>query len=143
MTDASGTNWSYLGSEERFQRVKGMQAENRIVPVVGDFAGPKALRAIGDYVREIGETVDVFYLSNVEQYLFNDDIWRPFYDNVATLPLSEEAIFIRTVFGARPAECGRPELPVKAPLIGSVGDFLADYRSGGVTTRCSLLERSH
>lgn len=142
MTDASGTNWSYLGSEERFQRVKRMQIENRIVPVVGDFAGPKALRAIGNYVRGIGSSIDVFYVSNVEQYLFNDNTWEPFYDNVATLPIGDDAIFIRTVFGARPAECGRPELPVRAPLVGSISKLLADFRNGGVTTRCSLLERS-
>jgi hypothetical protein len=142
MTDASGTNWSYLGSEERFQRVKRMQLANLIVPVVGDFAGPKTLRVIGNYVRGMGDTIDVFYTSNVEQYLFTEDVWRPFYDNVATLPIGDDAIFIRTFFGARPRECGRPDLPVKTPLIGSIAELLADYRSGAIETRCALVERS-
>ena len=34
-----------------------MQERNLIVPVVGNFAGPKALRAIGRYVRERQGTV--------------------------------------------------------------------------------------
>ena len=40
-TDRSGTERSYLASEESFTLVKNMQARNLIVPVVGDFAGPK------------------------------------------------------------------------------------------------------
>ena len=40
-----------------------------LVPVVGNFAGPKALRDVGQYIREHGGTVSAFYLSNVEQYL--------------------------------------------------------------------------
>jgi hypothetical protein len=44
--------WCYLASAQTFERVRRMQARNLIVPVVGDFAGPKALRAIGDWLRE-------------------------------------------------------------------------------------------
>ena len=40
------------------------------MPLVGDFAGAKALRAVGDWVRRQDAVVDVFYVSNVEQYLF-------------------------------------------------------------------------
>ena len=48
-TDQAGQPRSYLASEENFQAVRAMHAKNLIVPVVGDFAGPKALRRVGQY----------------------------------------------------------------------------------------------
>jgi hypothetical protein len=67
----------------------------------------KALRAVGQYLREHGALVAAFYTSNVEQYLF-----RPgqgprgrgvinggagnFYSNVASLPLDANSVFIRS-----------------------------------------------
>ena len=36
-----------------------------------------------------------FYVSNVEQYLFQDGKDGPFYDNVATLPVDSASVFIR------------------------------------------------
>jgi hypothetical protein len=141
MTDDSGTNWSYLGSEERFQRVKRMQLANLIVPVVGDFAGPRTMRAIADYVRGLGDTIDVFYVSNVEQYLFPDGPWRSFYDNVSTFPLSADAIFIRSFFRAA-RRCDNPSLPNRTPVTASIANHLEDYRSGEIETECALAERS-
>src|SRR6185503_7325024 len=44
-TDEEGTNRSYLGSEENFKTLQSLEKRNLIVPVVGDFAGPKAIRA--------------------------------------------------------------------------------------------------
>ena len=38
--------------------------------VIGDFAGPKALRAVGRWVRAHDAKIDALYVSNVEQYLF-------------------------------------------------------------------------
>ena len=57
-----------------------MQLKNLIVPIVGDFAGPKALRAVGRFVRERGGKVTSFYTSNVEQYLFQNQVWKRYYD---------------------------------------------------------------
>ena len=62
------------------------RGRNLVVPVSGDFGGPKAIRAIGAYVRAQGGVVSAFYLSNVEQYLFQDRKDCAFYDNVAALP---------------------------------------------------------
>jgi hypothetical protein len=94
-TDAAGQYLSYLGNEARFAFVQDLQRRNLIVPVVGNFAGPKAIRAIGDYVRGRDATVSVFYLSNVEQYLRQDGLWTTFCENVAALPVDGESVFIR------------------------------------------------
>ena len=58
------------GDRGRLSRsLKDLQSRNLVVPVVGDFGGPKAIRAIGEYLKSHGATVAAFYLSNVEQYL--------------------------------------------------------------------------
>ena len=77
------------------QFVKGLHEKNLIVPVSGDFGGDKALRAIGAWLHKHGGTVSAFYVSNVEQYLFQDDKNRAFYENVGTLPMTDASVFIR------------------------------------------------
>jgi hypothetical protein len=88
---------SYLASEENFQVIRSLHQKNLFVPVVGNFSGPKALRAVGRYIREREALVSAFYLSNVEQYLSRDGVWYTFCGNVATLPLDDSSTFIRSV----------------------------------------------
>jgi hypothetical protein len=94
-TDAGGHGLSYLVSEESFRVLKDLESKNMIVPVVGNFSGPKALRGVGAYIREHGATVSAFYVSNVEQYLRRDTTWPAFCANVATMPLDDTSVFIR------------------------------------------------
>src|SRR5262249_36248084 len=100
-TDAQGVFRSYLANEENFNVLKSLESKNLIVPVVGNFAGPKAIRAVGKYVKDNQATVVAFYLSNVEQYLQQDGIWDDFCRSVATLPLDASSTFIRSVRGGR------------------------------------------
>lgn len=95
--DGAGNQIAYLANEELFGYMKTLESNNLLVPVVGNFAGPKALRAVGSYIRERGETVQAFYLSNVEDYL-TGGLWQTFCNNVASLPLTESSTFI---YGAR------------------------------------------
>ena len=99
-TDQEQRNRSYLANEENYHVLKTLHSKNLIVPVVGNFGGPKALRAVGNYIREHGSQVMAFYLSNVEQYLEQDRIWDAFCRNVATMPIDENSLFIRSVRGA-------------------------------------------
>jgi hypothetical protein len=98
---ASGAERTYLASEGAFAFVKKLQGSNLIVPVVGDFAGPKALRSIGAYLRDRGATVTAFYVSNVETYLQRNGRLQAFCANVAALPLDEASTFIRPSGRAR------------------------------------------
>ena len=111
---------SFLASEENFRAIKDLEERNLIVPVVGNFGGPKALRAVGDYVRRHGATVSAFYLSNVEQYLRQDGIWYAFCANVATMPLDEQSTFIRSGQGFGGGGGGG--------LRNSLGSMLAETR---------------
>jgi hypothetical protein len=98
-TDGAGLNRSFLGSEENFQVLKDLEERNLIVPVVGNFGGPKSLRTVGKYLKDHQATVVAFYLSNVEQYLNQDGIWPQFCANVASLPLDDHSTFIRSTGG--------------------------------------------
>jgi hypothetical protein len=108
--DPSGRALSYLASEETFATVKDLEIKNLVVPVVGDFAGPKALRAIGRYLKVHGATVSAFYLSNVESYLRQDNRWPVFCGNIAALPIDAASVFIRpTGFPPLRTPLGAPE----------------------------------
>jgi len=93
--DATGQPKSFLSSEENYQYVKTLHEKNLIMPVSGDFGGPKTIRAIGAYLNEHHGKLRAFYVSNVEQYLFQDGKEYAFYDNVATLPIDSASVFIR------------------------------------------------
>jgi hypothetical protein len=98
-TDGANVNRGFLANEENFKVLKDLEERNLVVPIVGNFAGPKALRTVGKYLKEHGAVVSAFYLSNVEQYLNQDGIWGAFCANVASLPLDEKSTFIRSQQG--------------------------------------------
>lgn len=95
-SDNDGRNRSYLATEDSFRLLKDLQTRNLIVPVVGNFGGPKAIRAVAAYLKQKEATVSVFYTSNVEQYLRQDGIWRNFCASSATLPIDATSVFLRT-----------------------------------------------
>ncbi len=105
-TDSEGHPRSYLAAEEAFASVKSLEARNLVVPVVGDFAGPRALRAVGAYLKTRAAIVSAFYVSNVEQYLRVERVWGSFCGNAARLPFDDASTFIRAGRGGRYARGG-------------------------------------
>ena len=119
-TDAGGRNWSFLAAQEAYDRVRAMHQKNLIVPLVGDFGGPRALRMAGQYVREHGAIVNVFYVSNVEDYIgpprAAQGTWDTYNRNVASLPIDDSSLFIRwSLFSGR---------GLAGPWLSSIGDFV-------------------
>ena len=102
-TDDDGVARGFLASDENFAVIKDLHSRNLIVPVVGNFAGPKAIRAVGKYIRTRGATVGAFYVSNVEQYLSREGGQEEFCASASTLPLDASSTFIRSErgFGGR------------------------------------------
>ena len=109
-TDEAGTLRGYLANEENFNVLKTLHSKNLFVPVVGNFAGPKALRAVGAWIKKHNGMVTAFYLSNVEQYLQMDGIWMDFCRNASELPIDETSQFIRSYRGAGPGFGGGASL---------------------------------
>ena len=93
--DGNGDGLSFLATEDKFTFLRDLARRNLIVPVVGNFSGPKALRGVGAFVRARGATITAFYVSNVEAYLQRAGTWPDFCANVATMPLDDASVFIR------------------------------------------------
>jgi hypothetical protein len=92
-TDGRGKNWVYLNREESYKHIREMQQKNLIVPLVGDFTGDKAIRAVTQYVKDHGSTISVFYISNVEDYI--QAKWSAYLSNLAALPADNSTLLIR------------------------------------------------
>ena len=97
--DGNGEYRSYLANEENFAFLKDLETRNLLIPVVGDFGGPKAIRAVARYLKSVDAIVSAFYLSNVEQFLVQDGKWETFCTSSSMLPLDDSSTFIRSGSG--------------------------------------------
>jgi hypothetical protein len=160
--DGQGLQRGYLANEELYRGLRDLQVRNLIVPVVGDFAGPKALRSVARYLELHHATVTVFYTSNVEQYLFHGDAWQRFYENVAALPISTRSTFIRAFFNnqgpffsSQPAPSPTPPGAIPIPnavvppagprsetLLNPISALLAAYSEGHINSYYDVIELS-
>jgi hypothetical protein len=145
--DGDGVRRSYLATEANFTVLKTIERDNLLVPLVGNFAGDKAIRAVGRYLKAHGATVTAFYLSNVEQYLFQDPAtWKTFYANVGALPLDGASTFIRSCFQG----CGGTQVPFSGrgrairgvQLLEPITDLLAALKNGKINSYSDVITRS-
>jgi hypothetical protein len=141
VVDDGGINRSYLASEESFRFVKELEQKNLVVPIVGNFGGPKAIRSIGAYLKEHDAVVSAFYLSNVEQYLFRPpqgglSIHAQFYQNVGALPLDASSTFIRSGNRQNGSRGGL------TPMMSSMMEILADFQAGQINSQNDVIIRS-
>jgi hypothetical protein len=142
-TDAAGAPRSYLASEAQYRALRDLEMRNLIVPVVGNFAGPKALRGVGRYVREHGGIISAFYVSNVEQYLFQDGLFDDFAKNVATLPVDDTSTFIRSVWSRFGYEGAEPLGPDgRATALYPIKAFVDDFEAGRLRSYFDVNQRS-
>jgi hypothetical protein len=116
-----------------------------IVPITGDFAGPKALRSVGRYLKSHDATVTAIYTSNVEQYLFQSDTnWRKYYGNIATLPIDPKSTFIRSVSNRGAFQSGPGGFGPRAQTrLCSVADLLKAFNRGMITSYYDVIAMSH
>ena len=143
-TDDNGQPRSYLASEDNFQFLREMQRQNLIVPLVGDFAGTKAIKAAAGYLKEHQATVTTFYTSNVEQYLFEQaDEWQRFYTNLATLPLDSSSTLIRSSHLA-PAGARLRRVPSNYVMLrSSIADLVKAFKEGRIQNYYNAIQMSH
>ncbi|HEX4683965.1 MAG TPA: hypothetical protein VH277_14700 [Gemmatimonadaceae bacterium] len=141
--DREGHRLSYLADENAYQYVRDMETHDRIVPVVGNVAGDKAVKAIGEYAAEHHLHVSAFYLSNVEQYLLTREGGFPeFARNVATLPHDSTSVIIRSYFG-RSGGLHPLYVPsagnVSTSMIEPIDSFLRRYAAGEIRGYADLV----
>jgi hypothetical protein len=134
-TDQAGESRGYLASETLYGRLRSLQLRNLVVPVVGDFAGAKALRQVADYLKARHAVVGAIYTSNVEQYLFQYNTWQTYYANVATMPIDEGSMFVRSCFNA----CATTARSRSAQLLDPVALLLRDVAAGRIQSYYDVL----
>jgi hypothetical protein len=101
MKDLKGKQGSFLASREDYDFVRDMHRRNLIIPIVGDFAGNKALAAVGAYLHKRKLDVSVFYVSNVEIVLLDwgsFEQFSSFAKNVKKLPTNDRSLLLRSTF---------------------------------------------
>ncbi|MFN7931512.1 MAG: hypothetical protein U0Y68_27000 [Blastocatellia bacterium] len=141
-TDLNGKQGGFLVSDEDYNVVRNLQLKNLIIPVTGNFAGAKAFPAVAEYLRKYKLTVNTIYTSNVEQYLFEYQVFDPFVANIKKLPLSEQSLFIRSA-------SSRGRHPARQPgfmftsLMQRVPVFLQDYDAGKYKTYFDLVSTNY
>ena len=147
-TDAGGSQTNYLASEEMFQFVKSMQAQDRIVPVVGDVSGPSALQAVGRAIAARGERLSAFYVSNVEFYLFGAGRIPALRRQPARHPAEQaggaDSIGVRPLFDLRTSRRRQPVPAARArrPARRLRGWALSIvWGAGGALTHCQEVRR--
>ena len=153
MTELDGeqVDHGYLATEDNYRVVKTMEERNLIVPLTGNFAGDKTLRAVGQYARDRDAKIGAFYVSNVEQYLFmQDDQAALFYSNVATLPLDASSTFIRSYsMGGRGGSGGQVTLNLKqqsgrsVQLTSPIQEMLKAFEGGQIGKYVQVIGLSH
>ena len=146
--DGAGVQRSYIASNELYGALRDFEQRNLIVPLVGNFGGPKALRSVGRYLDLHHATVSVFYTSNVEQYLFQGDLWQRFYENVGSLPLDARSTFIRAYFPNQGRvfrfEPGQPPPlgPRSEQLLNPIHVLLGAFSEGRISRYFDVIELS-
>lgn len=139
--DGAGHQLSFLADEAAFQFVRDLQARDRIVPVVGDVSGPKAMRAIAADMSARGLRLSAFYISNVEYYLFPNKSFAAYAENVGRFPRDERSVVIRSIF---PSGGSRTLAPPAAghystSLVQPLNAMIADFRAGKYATYRDLV----
>jgi hypothetical protein len=121
-----------------------MQDKDLIVPVTGDLSGTKAVRAIGEYLREINEKVTAFYASNVEFYLVRNGSFDRFVDNVRALPIDERSLLIRSYFNYAYYTSQHPQTIdnyFSVQLLQTLESLIRDQDAGGYENYYDLVTR--
>lgn len=132
-TNGEGVNLAFLATEERYRWLRNFEQRNLVVPVVADFAGEKALHAVGDFLTRRGDVVSAFYTSNVEQYLFASGVDGRFYQNVGALPIDSTSMFIRSLPGGATPGLDR--------LLNSLKDVMAHITDSAGTRAFTIHAR--
>ena len=144
-TNADSVPMAFLSSEEHYRAVRDLQLKNLIVPVVGDFGGPSAIKSVGKWLRDRELNVMAFYVSNVEQYLWRESgSAQRFYSNVSSLPLDSTSQFIRSVPPTRamPFSVNRMTVSSGSPSTGMKLSYTITTDARGVMTTQTFRDSS-
>jgi hypothetical protein len=127
--DLDGRMRSYLADEAGYRLLRTMHLEDRIIPVVGDLGGSEAMQRLADFLHQRDLEVSVFYVSNVEDYLFRGSSFEQYIANLTALPIRRDAILIRSYFGRGWSHPEAVPGYLVTSLVQPIQEFLDTHRS--------------
>jgi hypothetical protein len=92
----SGRPGHWLADDAMFETVRALQRNDSILPVVADWSGGSAMRAVADHQRKMKMQVGVVYVSDVEFFLFRGGLFDRYVASLAGLPIHPRAVVVRT-----------------------------------------------
>lgn len=132
-----GTGAHMLSEESLYRRVRDRQLAERVIPVVGDLAGTKAMPALADWLRTKRLRVGMIYLSDVEFFLLRNGAFARFLANLDRIPWAHGAMLARsTSRGITHPE--RVASDTGTTILRPVEAFLREARAGGIRTEDDL-----
>ncbi len=142
-TDGRGKQANFLANSSRFHIVKDLHEKNRIIPVVGDLGGERAMQNVAREIGRRGILLKTLYSSNVEFYLFNTGRWTRYLKNLRSLPMAPHAYVIRTFadrHGYHPAHIPGYYMTT---ILQPMKSFLDATLAGRILTYWDLLSIDH
>ena len=141
--DLSGRQANFLATEESFQVLKELEAKNLVVPVVGDFGGDRALRAVARDISERGLKVSAFYTSNVEFYLMREGGFDRWVENLKRLPIDGKTVIIRSYFSGSFGHTHPQSVTgyYSTQLLQTIESLIKEHSSGGYETYTDLVTK--
>lgn len=70
-SNSSNSNFHFLTSIERYEYVRKMHLENKIIPILGNIIDLKTIEKIKKILDKIQLKISMIYLSNMEEFLIN------------------------------------------------------------------------
>lgn len=123
----------FLGDERLYQSLRDAERADRVIPLVGDFAGPKSITGLAEWLRRRGRSVGVLYISDVEFFLLRSGKFPAYIANLDRLPWADGAVVVRT--STRPIESPeRVDGDSSTTVVRPVERFLAEARRGRITS---------
>jgi hypothetical protein len=136
--DREGWPAHFLARDEWYRAVRERQVTDRVVPAVGDWAGPDLGPRLGGWLRRHRLAVSLIYVSDVEFFLLRAGRFADYLANLEALPWAEGAQLIRT--STRPLEGhpGRVPGDDATTILRPVAGFLKAARAGRVAVADDL-----
>lgn len=126
--DPNGQQLNFASNPELYTRLRSLILANRVIPVVGDFLGDHALREVAKLANRRSLMLGVFYTSNVEQYLFPQDRYAQFINNVEHFAIDRQSLFLRVWFDQGRQHPRQRRGHRTTTLIAPVAPFLERWR---------------
>jgi hypothetical protein len=85
---------TFLSDQDEYDHIRTLWRNGRVFAVRGDYTADKTLVAVGKALHAADVELEVFYLSNVEQYIQYTPEFRR---NMIGLPFADDSVVLRTL----------------------------------------------